>query len=391
MIDTKNFFEILKDKDFFNLKKLKYKYGSKLTEEFIETLKITSYKKVFKTDFNNLDLVYLPILTDLPESAYKALLIEQLSKTLITKSIENEIENTLKIESIHSSKNSIRNIVSGLAPKNDEENKIYGIKKGLDFISDISNKINEENLYKLYSIAVGNYLGENEKLGENNLYRYDEVYVVGDKISHRGLDFKLLGKTMKSFIKFINKKDDINIIIKSIIIHFYFAYIHPYFDGNGRMARLLHIWYLIQNSFNSTLLVSFSKLIEKTKSDYYKAFELIEDNSKISGVIDVTPFISYFNKNVFYNIETQLPNKSLIDKFKILIKEGKVNPKEKQLFLFALFKYEKNEFSTLELKSDFGDVSYETVRKFVMKFEKYDFLTSKKYGKNRIKYSFLEF
>ena len=391
MLDTKLFFNIINDKDFFNLKKLVYKYGTKTISELTEILKLTSYKKVFKTGFKNIDLVYLPMLINVSDSVYKTLLIEQFGQNLMMQSIENEIENTLKIESIHSSKNSIRNIVKGFAPKTDEENKIYGIKKGLDFISDKSNVINEENLYKLYCVSIGNYLEPEDKLENGNFYRHDAVYVVGDKISHQGLDFKLLPETMKTFLEFINQKNDLNVIIKSTIIHFYFAFIHPYFDGNGRMARLLHIWYLIQNNFSSALLVSFSKLIAGTKNEYYKAFELIENNSKISGVLDVTPFISYFNKNIFSNINSQLPNKNLLEKFKKLLENKKINPKEKDLFLFAVFKYKNQEFSTLELKKDFGEVSYETVRKFVKKFERYNFLKSQFYGASRVKYHFLEY
>ena len=30
---------------------------------------------------------------------------------------------------------------------------------------------------------------------------------------------------------------------KPVVIHFYIAFIHPYFDGNGRMARLVHLWF----------------------------------------------------------------------------------------------------------------------------------------------------
>lgn len=382
------FFTILNDKHFLNLKNLSYKYGNETLNEFIDNLKSVSYKKVAIVDFKGNNLVYIPQLINLSDNVYKTLLIKEFSKSMIESSMENEIENTLKIESINSSKNSIRNIVNGLAPKSEEENKIYGIKKGLDFVSDKTNIINEENLYKLYCIAINDYLDNDSKLKDSNYYRHDTVYVVGDSISHQGIDFKLLPNIMKNFIKFINAKDDINKLIKSTIIHFYFSYVHPYFDGNGRMARLIHIWYLIQNGFNSTVIIPFSKLISQTKNDYYKAFELIESNYKISHVIDTTPFITYFNNNVFNNIHKDLPNKDIINSFKTLCDDKKVNPKEEELFLFALFKYKNNEFSTLELEKDFHNVAYETVRKFVIKFTKYGFLIQKQYGLNRVKYKF---
>ena len=42
---------------------------------------------------------------------------------------------------------------------------------------------------------------------------------------------------MGSLIAFANEQDNINDLIKAAIIHFYIAYMHPYFDGNGRIAR----------------------------------------------------------------------------------------------------------------------------------------------------------
>ena len=54
-----------------------------------------------------------------------------------------------------------------------------------------------------------------------------------------------------SSISFIQDKTPMNDLLKAALIHFYIAYLHPYFDGNGRMARLLHLWYLVQQGYSS--------------------------------------------------------------------------------------------------------------------------------------------
>ena len=54
-----------------------------------------------------------------------------------------------------------------------------------------------------------------------------------------------LPDAMKRLVDFANTKDVINELHKAAILHFAFAYYHPYFDGNGRTARLLHLWYLV--------------------------------------------------------------------------------------------------------------------------------------------------
>jgi hypothetical protein len=50
----------------------------------------------------------------------------------------------LLIENIHSNRESVRKILDGFAPENDEESRIYCMKKGLDFIAEPENKITEE-------------------------------------------------------------------------------------------------------------------------------------------------------------------------------------------------------------------------------------------------------
>lgn len=388
MIDAEVFIKILNDKDFNNLKKLEFKFGKEAIKESINLLKKTTYKQIPIKDFNNNFLVYCPPIINISDDAYKSLLSKNSKLDLNILAIEQEIKGTLEIENIESSRNSIRNILNGFAPQNSNENKIYGIKRGLDFISNKNNIITEENLYILYNLVMSENLEKNELLINNNYYRYDSVYIIGDKISHKGLDYNLLPEYMQNFIYFINQKDKINIIIKSIIIHFYFSYIHPYFDGNGRMSRLLQLWFLIQNNFNASLAVPFSEFISKTKNKYYKSFEIIEQNQKISQLIDVTPFILYFNNHIFSKLEdykTINNNQNIIELFESYLSQGLITLKEKELFVFVLATYNNQEFSTKQLEKDYKNAAYATIRSFVIKFEKLNLFISQKYS-NRTKY-----
>ena len=123
------------------------------------------------------------------------------------KAAEDEIIATSAIESIDFSRDSVRNILKGMAPNDEQENRILGIKKGLEFIADTSNKINEENLFKLYMMSAGDFVSEDDKLLEGNLYRHDTVYVVGEDVAHSGVDFRKVPELMKALIDFINAED----------------------------------------------------------------------------------------------------------------------------------------------------------------------------------------
>lgn len=140
---------------------------------------------------------------------------------------------------------------------------------------------------------------------------------------------------------------------KAALIHFYIAYLHPWFDGNGRMARLIHLWYLVQQRYSSALFVPLSKYVEKSRRDYYNAYTLTEQNARLSGIMDVTPFLVYFIENVYYKLVTALPASSTMDAFQKVLEQGDATEKEKALWQFVLAAYGESQFSTKQLEKNF--------------------------------------
>ena len=386
-MDIKIFTKMLKDKHFTDYRKLKYKYSDDFSS-FLSTLEELYYKPLPIVDFEDNNIVFIENHASVNQNTIKRLLQSQNGHYGI-KAAEDEIIATSAIESIDFSRDSVRNILKGMAPNDEQENRILGIKKGLEFIADTSNKINEENLFKLYMMSAGDFVSEDDKLLEGNLYRHDTVYVVGEDVAHSGVDFRKVPELMKSLIDFINAEDDINDLIKATIIHFYIAYIHPYFDGNGRTARLVHLWFLIQKGYQSALFIPFSSQIEKSRKAYYDAFTTVEENKKLSGKIDVTPFVLYFINNIYNKMNEGTADIDTLTAFDEAVKEGKITEKETKLWKFVLSFYGTNEFSTKQLEKDFSDAAYATIRGFVLKFEKLGLLSSVKYG-TRVKYKVVQ-
>ncbi|HZK39095.1 MAG TPA: Fic family protein, partial [Clostridia bacterium] len=270
MMEAALYAKMLNDKSFTDLKKMQYKYSTEAVAQMIELLKQTAYKTLPLKDFEGKELVFLESLTQPGGTVFKTLLTAYASSEHYgLKAMEDEIHYTLHIENIHSSKESIHRILSGWAPKNEPEDRIFGMKKGLDFISNPGNEMTEENIFKLYMLTVGDFLQEDEKLIPGEYYRHDSVFIVATQVEHQGLDSKRLPAYMTQFVDFIHKEHKMNELSKAAVIHFYFAYLHPYFDGNGRMARLLHLWYLVQQGYSATLFFPFSAFINNSKSKYY--------------------------------------------------------------------------------------------------------------------------
>lgn len=379
------FNKMFNDKHSGNLKKMQYKYPDDFTD-FIEALKNYYFHPLPVKDFDGNPLVLIENKAVVNMSGYR-LLLSNRGKRMSEKSVEEEIISTAKIESIDYSRESVRNILKGFAPKDDIEDRILGMKKGFDFISDKSNRITEDNIYKLYMTAIGNFLDDKNKLLNGNTYRHDAVHIqtLSGDVSHTGMHHSGLPQAMKELVCFINTNDGMNELVKAAVIHFYVAYLHPYFDGNGRMARLIHLWYLIQCGFDSTLFIPFSSYIIKTAGKYYDAYSTVESNSKISGVIDVTPFVTYFAENVYNAFESNEIGIDVFGKFNDSLNTGVITDKENELWKFVVANYGENEFSTKQLEKDCGFAAYATIRAFVLKFEGLGLLSSRNFS-NRVKY-----
>ena len=383
-MDAIKFSKMLSDKHIVDFKKLKYKYPDDF-DEFVEILKSSYYEKLPIKDFKGNSIVYLNSCTGVNLDAVKLLYTSQ-SSAYGTKALEEEIVATSAIESIDFNRDSVRNIMKGLAPKDEEENRIFGLKQGFEFISHKENKITEENIFKLYMMAIGNFLDDESKPKQGNFYHHDTVYVMSDKVEHSGIDHKKLPEYMKLFVEFANAKDNINDLLKATMLHFYIAYLHPYFDGNGRMARLIQMWFLIQKGYESTLFVPFSSYVEKSRRKYYDAYTLVEENYKLSGVIDITPFLIYFTQNVYEKMTGDTVKANTLEKYNSALSSGEITEKEAKLWQFVLSTYAGDTFTTKQLEKDFGNAAFATVRTFVLKFTNLGLLNAQKM-KNKVLYS----
>ena len=381
------FTKMLSDKSVLDLKKLGYKFPQADIGEFVGLLKNGFYHSLPLKDFSGQDVVYLPSIAQVHLSAAKVLLTPQNSMQLYgVKAMEEEIVSTFTIEQVDFTRDSVRKILSGLASADENESRIFGMKKGLEFISDLGNQITEASIHRLYEMAIGAYLPEEDRLLPGQFYRHDSVYVVGTKVEHAGLPWQELPAYMAELVAFIHEDSEINDLLKAALIHFYIAYLHPYFDGNGRMARLVHLWYLAQQGYSSALFVPLSEYISKSRKGYYDAYTLVEENARISGVLDATPFLVYFIENVYHKLNGALPATQTTAAFQAALSQGQVTEKEKALWEFVLSAYGEAEFSTKQLEKDFGNAAYATIRSFVLKFERLGLLRSAQYG-SRTRYA----
>ncbi|MGL5428067.1 MAG: Fic family protein [Cetobacterium sp.] len=226
-------------------------------------------------------LFYLPIgeILLLEEKIYRnSAEIEKLSLNLpiiarvaaIREIMVNEIIKTNGIEGVRTTK---KDVYDSMTSK--KMTRLSGIiNKYKEIIENNIQKINSpEEIRELYEYIFSKDILENpENKLDGKIFRKLGIHISdGLKTIHIGdTSEEMILSHITELIKFMNK-DDIQSLVKASIVHYYFEYIHPFYDGNGRFGRLLFSMYLARKTDIFTAL-SFSYSIFADKGSYSKLF-----------------------------------------------------------------------------------------------------------------------
>ena len=158
----------------------------------------------------------------------------------------HELKANNQIEGYSDDVNLIKEVIAKKYHGKDEKKvkRIMNLYYGYNYILN-NPSINEESLKELYDILSKDLLEERDAARMGTYYRTAPVYIVkGGIISKnvdeldKGIPENRIDEFMQAYFEFLNNNEfNANMTdeyIKSQILHFYFVYIHPYFDVNGR-------------------------------------------------------------------------------------------------------------------------------------------------------------
>lgn len=133
----------------------------------------------------------------------------------------------------------------------------------------------------LYPIEVGRY-------------RSGEMQVVSgamgmEKVHYRAPSADRVAVEMERFVSWINGNEEIDAVLKAAIAHLWFVSIHPFDDGNGRIARALTDMLLARSENCSKRFYSISAEMKVLQKEYYEVLERTQH-----GDSDITEWILWF-------------------------------------------------------------------------------------------------
>ncbi|WP_338948834.1 Fic family protein [Fusobacterium nucleatum] len=366
---------------------------------FITDLKINPIKrgnKIFEKEYN---LFYVNLMEhtllqqEIFENSNKILSLSDPNefpliaiKEIVNKILSNELYKTNKIEGIESSKSQIYSSLKENGKSNKKANKLEGIIKKYKDIMEKNFKDTEHidslsSFRKIYDEMFEDFEKSGNYKLDGKYFRKDTVKIINSvgKTIHIGINGEeAIEKNMEDLIQFMNRKD-IPFLVKVSISHFFFEYIHPFYDGNGRFGRYLLSSYLARKlDILTAFSVSYS--ISKNLDDYYKSFVEVED---VNNYGEITFFVENILKTIKSGQEMiiELLNDSIIrfNHSMEILNEISKNLSEKENIMLQIYlqNYLFNDFeeiTNVELSYIIGDLTQQTINKYTEELEKKGYL-----------------
>lgn len=122
---------------------------------------------------------------------------------------------------------------------------------------------------------------------------------------------------LTNLFTWLSTQDDLHPLIKAGIMHHEFAYIHPFFDGNGRMARILTAYYLLLKHYEVAKYFILDDFYDIDRSLYSDTLHTADLPAGRHGKGDKTEWIEYFLEGIAFSLQAALSRISELKKDKM--------------------------------------------------------------------------
>jgi len=180
---------------------------------------------------------------------------------------------------------------SGRRPRSIDERMIVNNFEAMRFVRELVGKpITPELIFEIHRRVTADTLDDPREAGQLRNCPI-QVAMRNDLVVHTGPPADQLERRMQQLCDFANQKSPdyfIHPISRAAITHFMVGYDHPFTDGNGRTARALFYWSMLNSGYKLCEFVSISHILRQAPIQYSKAYLYSESDEN-----DVTYFVLY--------------------------------------------------------------------------------------------------
>lgn len=306
------------------------------------------------------------IFDGLPEVAQEQFLLECLVE---------ELFNTNELEGVKSTKEEIAK--SAREAKYNKVSKRRFQSMASLYLSLVNGKISLPktplDIRSLYDNITKGEIEENE-LPDGEVFRKEITYIYkksgSGQIIHRGLtpESKII-EELEKLLNLMNDNKEIPMLIKAAAGHYFFGYIHPFYDGNGRTSRFISSMYM-SSILGRISAMSLSRGCNKYRKQYLEAFEI---TNSLRNRGEMNHFIeAFFNVIIgaLKEINSELEEKDELLSMAVekIRKEEKLKSDHHRNIMFVIaqnYFFDFSEGLTIKDLSESTDLSEPTVRKFI--------------------------
>lgn len=350
--------------------KLEYRIKAGITEAAREKEKRLRNRLRLPLEGLDGERIYLTGLNELEDKAKKLrMLYQEVPESLrISSVVLLDAHSSATIEGARTTVERMKKCL--MSPGTKDEKMVANTYKGCLYAYE--HPIREENLRELWEIIVQDVCENKEHAG--TMYREGMVYIGNERETvHEPAQVKDIPRLMKGLFAF-EKECDLEPLIKSFIFHFYFVYVHPFCDGNGRTARTINNSQLYFSGLQKVRSISMATAINRELSGYYRSIrdseKVIDKNSK-NKWLDLTPFTDFMLKM----FEDALINAKLAD--------NELSGTQKRI-LSRMNQSGKKAEITVRKAAELTGLSPDAARKVLNKLANEGYLTIDKSGKTYI-------
>lgn len=200
-------------------------------------------------------------------------------RQFINECLVEEMYNTNELEGIRSSREEIARSTRDIVHNKKSKKRFESMIKSYLGLLQNNYKLpsNSKDIRKIYDDITNGEI-EQRELPDGEIFRKEVTFILkksgSGKVVHHGVTPETeIIKLTEKLIEFMNDNDKIPTIIKVAVGHYYFGYIHPFYDGNGRTSRFISSMYLSKDLGEISTL-SLSRGCNKYKNKYLEAFEI---------------------------------------------------------------------------------------------------------------------
>ena len=336
-------------------------------DEFLHTIDMSSGGQIFTT---------MEVLSGSNKQKF-------ISRGIIEESIASS-----QLEGAHTTRQAAKEMLTEKRePRNKDERMIlnnYNTMLKLD--QDYKNQqLSEEILFELHRMLTQGTIPE----ADQGRFRKDKDQVVvqgsigvHEYVTHVPPKEKFVEEDIKRLIDYVNDVDNerfVHPIIKAIFIHFWFGYLHPFVDGNGRLARALFYWYLLRKNYWTFMYLPISTVIKLAPVQYAMAYIYSEQDS-----YDATYFFDFHIRKIMQSLKgfndyvsRKISENKEIDR--VVSKDMKLNDRQKYLVHHLIS--DDSAYTTATSHATLNNISRQTAASDIKYLESMGLVTSSREGK----------